>query len=147
MSSGIWIGLYCARPTFIRISVPPMASEETIDADHQADLLPVRRCADQVAGFQILRRGAGNRRRDADNAANRETPARHRRWRSSRATRNIAQVAISVAIVMPLIGIRGVADQAADARGDRDEQKSEHDHEHRRDQIGERSWSARREWA
>ena len=42
------------------------------DADDQADLLPERRGADKVAGLQILRRGARDRRGDANDAANRQ---------------------------------------------------------------------------
>ena len=90
MSSGICVGLYCARPTFIRMSVPPMANEETITPINEANLLPERRGADEVAGFQVLRSGAGDRRGDADDAADRERedavgvgrPAEHEeRWR------------------------------------------------------------------
>ena len=40
------------------------------DADEKAHLLPVGSCADEVAGFQILRSGAGDCRGDADNSAN-----------------------------------------------------------------------------
>src|SRR5437773_1995264 len=48
-------------------------------ADDDRHLLMARRGADEVAGLQVLRRGAAVRRRDADDAAHRErghVPAR-----------------------------------------------------------------------
>ena len=73
------------------------------DADEQAHLLPERRGADEVAGFQILRGGAGDGGGDADDSAD------HEREHAvvgavQPATKKMAQVAISVAMLMPLIG-------------------------------------------
>ncbi len=73
-------------------------------ADHQADLLIDRRRADEVAGLQVLRRRAGDRRGDADDARRPRAPPARRRRPSSRAATKIVQVRISVAIVMPEIG-------------------------------------------
>ena len=73
-------------------------------ADHQADLLRARRGADQVAGLQILRGGAGVGGGDADHAADAQ---RHRLVESpvQPMPTKMRQVAISVAIVMPEMGL------------------------------------------
>ena len=48
----------------------------------------------------------------------------------------MAQVAISVAMAMPLMGFEELPISPADARRHRDEQKTEDDHENRREEIG-----------
>ena len=105
------------------------------DADHQRDLLQSRRGADDVAGFQILRGVAGVGRRDADHAADGDGQRAEGRGWSSLAQGRWRDVAISVAIVMPEIGIGRTADQAHNARADGDKQKSEDDHQQRSGKV------------
>ena len=117
--------------------MPPIDENRSHGADDQSDLLLRRRRADQKSGFQILRSAAGIGGGDADHAANREGQHGVASAASSPASRNMAQVAISVAMAMPLIGFDEVPISPRDARRDRGEQKSEDHHENGREQIGE----------
>ena len=97
------VGTYFSRPTFIKLSVPPMATVETVTPIEQAHCCEGRR-ADEEAGLQVLRSGAGNGGGDADHAADHEREGGVV-WRGPAGRKKIAQVAMSVAILMPLIGL------------------------------------------
>ena len=82
----------------------PMMKADVIDADHQPDLLIDRRCADDVARLQILRRRAGVCGRDADQGAHAQGHRRVGVAGPAQRRRRSVQVRISVAIVMPETG-------------------------------------------
>ena len=74
------------------------------DADEEGEALLARRGADQKAGLQILRGIAGFGRGDADHAADGDGQ-RAKGRRGPAVTRKMAEVAISVAMVMPEMGL------------------------------------------
>ena len=53
-------------------------------------------------------------------------------------TRKMAEVAMSVAMVMPEMGLAEAADEADDARADGDKEESEEDDEQRGGEVGHR---------
>ena len=104
------------------------------DAHEKPHLLPEGRGADEIAGFQILRGGAGNGGSNANHAANHErehgivgrSPSRQEENRAGGHQRRDAHAADR---------IRGIAEQAADAPRHGDEKKSEHHHKHGREEV------------
>ena len=130
----------------MRMSVPPMAKEETITPMTrpiccQKGVAPTRKPV-----FKILRSGASNGRGDADDSADSERedavgvggPAEEKKDGAGGHQRGDGHAAD---------GVGGVADESADARGHGDEKKSKDHDKKRGHEIGEGSRFARRGWA
>ena len=134
MFTGICVGMYFSRPLFIRLRVAPMATVETVTPTSRPHLLPEGSGADEIAGFQILRSGAGDGGGDANDAADHERengvvgsgPAGDEEDGAGGHQRGDAHAAD---------GIGRIAEEAADAAGDGDEEKSENDDEDRGEEI------------
>ena len=116
------------------LRVAPMASVETVTPMSRPICCQNGSGADEVAGFQILRGGAGNCGGDADDSADHECedlivgsgPSGDEEDRAGGHQRGDAHAAD---------GIRRVAEEAADARGDGDEEKSEDSDENSGEEI------------
>ena len=104
------------------------------DADDEAELLVVRCRADEISGLQVLRRAAGVGRGNADDGADADRdravgfagPAERDKQQAREDQRRDRH---------PRNRIGRRADEARDARRDRDEQKPEHDDQNRREEI------------
>ena len=104
------------------------------DANKKPHLLPERRCADEIAGFQILRGSAGDGGGDANHPANHERENGVVRRRPSGKEENRAGGHQS-GDAHAADGIGRIAEQAADARRHGDKEKAEYGDEDAGKQI------------